>query len=196
VLSSYSPRFGVPAPWTSSNITPRHMPVCSERIWDFRTVREAQNVEPSVDSTPTDSSNYEAVQEASEIRRLAGFDFDEELSDDDLANMPVYVRRTIQHGLIGNTFSEQSIPSPVPEHTSQFLGPEHRFVALRIADEVFDADDEDSDNDSDNTTTPVASSPQIYRFSTPGLSPSSSSPVPSLAGTSPSSPPAAPVFAP
>jgi hypothetical protein len=61
VLSSYSPRFGVPAPWTPSNITPRRMPVRSERIWDFRTVREAQDVEPSVDSTPTDSSNSEAV---------------------------------------------------------------------------------------------------------------------------------------
>jgi hypothetical protein len=112
MLSSYSPRFGVPAPWTPSNITPRRMPVRSGRIWDFRTVHEAQDVEPTVDSTPTDSSTSEAAHEASEICRLASFDSDEELSDDDLANMPVYMRRTVQHGLIGNTCSEQSIPSP------------------------------------------------------------------------------------
>jgi hypothetical protein len=100
------------------------MPVRSERIWDFRTVREAQDVEPTVNSTPTVSSTFAAVQEASEIRRLAGFDSDEELSDDDLANMPVYVHRTVQHGLIGNTFSEPRVPSPVPEYTSQSPEPE------------------------------------------------------------------------
>jgi hypothetical protein len=84
----------------------------------------------------------------------------------------------------------------VPEHTSQSPEPEYRFEALRIADEVFDADDEDSDDDSDNTTTPVASSPQIYRFSTADFSPPSASLARLLTVTPPSSPPAAPVFAP
>jgi hypothetical protein len=55
----------------------------------------------------------------------------------------VYVWHTVQHGLIGNTFSEHCIPSSVPEHAAQYSVADGNIDALHVADEVFDTDDED-----------------------------------------------------
>jgi hypothetical protein len=83
----------------------------------------------------------------------------------------------VQHGLVGNI---------TPVNTVQPSELDDLLQSLRVDDEVFDADDEDSDSD-----TLVSSSSQSRRLS------SSSSPFDrSAVGTPPTSPPAAPVFAP